>query len=635
MSHDNANNADKIAEREALHAQLISYFEEASDLNEAARLRAARDRDYYDGRQWTGNEEATLKKRGQAPIVINRIKPKMDFLLGLERQSRTDPRCFPRNPADEGAARAATEAVRFVLDNNDFDQVRSSAFENLLIEGAGFAEVVAEPNGDNTRVSINVIPWDRMFVDPHARRRDLEDARYRGQVIWMDLAEARSRYPDGLDQLEASYDVPAAGGYEDQPNRWADQRRRRVRIVECWYRDRGAVWQAVYCKGGILKGPLPSPYVNDEGQSEDPYLCAAAFITRDGERYGAVRQLIGIQDEINKRRSKALHLLSVRQVRAEKGAVEDVARARRELARPDGWLETVPGFQVELLPTGDMAQSQFQLLTEAKGEIDAVGVSSALLGKGPEGASGRAIQALQQGSRMELGPLLDTLRSWQMRTYRKVWGRIRQFWTAPRWVRITNDERNLAWVGLNMPVTRAEQLVDELGQIPPEQVGSPDLNEVVQVRNHVAELDVDIIIGEVPDTVAIRQEEFRALVDLSGRGVNIPPEVLIEASSLRSKDRILQALNGNPASAAADANLALEQAALQRELLIQEIGERHARAIKTEAEALKIRKEAGLDQAADGFAPVDLQTLPLDGQPTALDSVIPGVNSPVDLPPAA
>ena len=571
--------------REELLNTLVGFFDEAAEVSEDARARAERDRDYYDGKQWRPDEEASLKQRGQAPIVINRIKPKVDFLLGLERQTRTDPRCFPRNPADEGAARAATEAIRFVLDNNDFDQVRSSAFENLLIEGSGFAEVTASSQGD-TRVTINHIPWDRMFIDPHARRRDLEDARYRGQVVWMDLHQAKAKYPDGHEILEGAYCHQVdSGTYDDKPDRWADRKRQRVRVVECWYKRGDKVYQAVFCKGGLLTGPSPSPYKDDEGKAVDPYICAAAFVTREGERYGAVRQLIHIQDEINKRRSKALHLLSVRQVRAEKGAVEDVARARREMARPDGWVETVPGFQMEVLSTGDMAQAQFQLLTEAKGEIDAVGVNGAMSGTAPSGASGRAIQALQAGGQVELGPLLDTLRSWQMRVYRKVWGRVRQFWTDTRWVRITNDEQNLAWVGLNRPITLAEQLVDELGAVPPELVGDTSLEQVVHVENNMANLDVDIVVGEMPDAITIRQEEFRTLAELAKGGMEIPASALIEASGIRGKELILQQLQGDPAAAQESAQDAQELAALERELMLGEIQEKQARANKTQAEA--------------------------------------------------
>jgi len=587
--------ADPEAEA-ALLARLVGYFDQAADASDASRAAAERDRDYYDGRQWTAEEEAELAKRGQPAIVVNRIKPKVDYLLGTERQARTRPTCHPRTPADEHAARAATEAVRFVCDTSEFDQVRSQVFEHLLIEGTGFAEVVAREGAGGPNVSVKAIAWDRGFVDPHARRRDLEDARYRGQVIWMDLDEARRRFPGKEEALEAALSAGSATGdqtYADKPLRWADPRRRRVRVVEVWYREGEQVFQAVLCKGGLLKGPLPSPYADDQGRPEDPYVLCSAFISRDGERYGAVRQLIGIQDEINKRRSKALHLLSVRQVRSEKGAVEDVAAARRELARPDGWVETVPGFAFEVLPTGDMAQAQFSLLAEAKAEIDAVGANAALAGKVGESASGRAIQARQQGGQLELGPLFDTLRSWQHRTYRKVWGRVRQFWTGPRWVRVTDEPDAPRWVGINRPVTLADELVRELGQVPPELSGDARLATVVRVENRLAELDVDIVIGDAPDVVTLRQEQFTALADLARGGVPIPPEALIEASGLPDKDRLLARLQGDPrARRRAEAEAARERA-LQAERIIGEIAERRARADKLEAEAAKARGQAG------------------------------------------
>jgi len=422
----------------------------------------------------------------------------------------------------------------------------------------------------------------------------MEDARYRGQVIWMDLDEARAKYPDRHEVIEAAYSQGAQPGedtYGDRPARWADRRRRRVRIVEIWYREGRQVRQCVFCRGGLLKGPLSSPYSDDEGRPEDPYVFCSAFVTREGERYGTVRQLTGIQDEINKRRSKALHLLSVRQVRAEKGAVEDMAAAKRELARPDGWIETVPGFDFEVLPTGDMAAAQFELLAEAKTEIDAVGANSALTGKGFTDASGRAIQARQQGGQLELGPLFDTLRAWQARVARKAWGRIRQFWTAPRWVRITDDPHAPTWVGLNRPVTLADELARELGAVPPELMGDPRLGAVVRMENDLATLDVDIVVGEAADTVVLRQEQFAVLADLARSGVPIPPEALIEASGLPDKDRLLALLRGDPGAQAQAEAEARAARALQAEKLIGEIAEKRARAEKLEAEAGQTRVE--------------------------------------------
>ena len=68
-------------------------------------------------------------------MIYNRIRRKVDFLSGLERQQRKDPKAFPRTPKDEGAANAATDAIRYACDNVNWDEVRSAAFDDLQVEG--------------------------------------------------------------------------------------------------------------------------------------------------------------------------------------------------------------------------------------------------------------------------------------------------------------------------------------------------------------------------------------------------------------------------------------------------------------------------------------------------------------------
>src|SRR5690606_4859829 len=155
-----------------------------------------------------------------------------------------------------------------------------------------------------------------------------------------------------------------------------------------------------------------------------------------------IRRMISPQDEINKRRSKALHYLNSRQVVAEHGAVEDVARAKEELAKPDGWVEKMPGVEFAIQENVTLAAAEMQLLAEAKAEIDVSGVSPSLQGGGPA-PSGRAGEALQQAGLPELTKFFDALRDWNWRVYRGVWSRVRQFWTEERWVRVTDDENNL------------------------------------------------------------------------------------------------------------------------------------------------------------------------------------------------
>lgn len=541
--------------------RLVRYFETAEQASADSRQEAERDRDYVNGSQWTDQEIAALKKRKQPIVTINRIGPKVRFLQGMEQQHRASPKAYPRTPDDEEGANAASDSLRFVCDQNRWDDIRSECFSNHAVEGdCGVDVKIVERYGEPC-IELNHIPWDRRFADPHSRKRDYSDAKYKGHYLWMDLDEASDRWPEGVEFLDSTISSEAsADTHSDIPRtRWADPKRKRVRIVEIWTKEKGGKWfYTAYTRAGVLER-MGSPYQDENGEPDDGFVFGSCFIDRDGNRFGVVRDWISVQDEINKRRSKAMHLLNVRQVVADKGAVDDVNKARAELARPDGFIEKTPDMQFEVLDNGELAAGQLGLLQEAKQEIDAVGVNAALGGKDGRVQSGRAlIQKSEQGM-TELGPAFDSFKQFQLDVYRKIWNRVRQFWTAEKWIRVTDDEKNIRFVGLNSPLTLGEQKLEQVKksgrQVPPEVMQQmeeqakmdPAMQQVVGVKNNVAQMDVDITIDAAPASASLQGEQFETLAQIAPQAGAMPPplfEALIEASSLRNKDKILRRLKG-------------------------------------------------------------------------------------------
>ena len=242
--------------------------------------------------------------------------------------------------------------------------------------------------------------------------------------------------------------------------------------------------------------------------------------------------------------------MSVRQVRYERGAVEDINKAREELARPDGVLETTPGMEFEVLKTGDMAAAQFKLLEESKMEMDAVSFNAAAQGKEDKAMSGVALRSREMAAQTELAPMFDQLKHLDVRVYRKVWNRIKQYWKDEKWIRVTDDPGNLRWVGLNAPVTKGQQMLEQAQEqgLPPEQLQmlqqriaqDPMANEVVNTQNDVAELDVDIVIDDAPDSITVQEQEFTMLGEMVKSGIPIPPKAIVKASNLKDKEEILK-----------------------------------------------------------------------------------------------
>lgn len=565
--------------------EMVRQFESAEDATADSRKLAERDRDYYDEKQWTAEEKSALEKRGQPAVTFNRIKRKINSLQGLEKQTRKDPKAFPRNPDDTEAADAATDAIRFVCDDSRWDDKRSEAAKELSIEGTCAIMVGVKQTKAGIDPDIRRIAWDRFYYDPHSSEFDFADSSFMGTVIWMDLDDAKAKYPDSEDALVDTWKAAETDAtYDDKPkwNMWADYKRKRVRVCEHYYKDAEGWKFCIFTKGGFVVEPQASPYLGEDDQPECPIKAVSLYVDRDNNRYGEVRTMIGPQDEINKRRSKALHLISQRQVRVSPAAGLEPADVRKELARPDGVIIGEQG-DVEILPTNDMASANLQMLQEAKAEIDLLGPNAALQGKNEAAMSGRALMAQQQGGMTESATYLDRVRVLSMSVYRSVWHRIRQFWKEERWVRVTDSENNLKFVGLNRPVTMLQAMAKQMGvskdQLPQlEQAAAagdpqaaqifgqlqafaqdPRSQQVVSTENAVNELDVDIIVDEGIDTPTIAAEQFDQMVKMAGSGLPIPPDVLIEASSLRNKSKLLEMMQQGPSPEQVQAQQAAQQ----------------------------------------------------------------------------
>jgi len=533
-----------------------------------ARFLSERCRDYYDHKQWTEAERSKLLARNQAPIVVNRVKPKVEGLLGMYGLRHTDPKAYPRTQEHEETAHAVTDALRYVADNNDFESVKAEVAESFFIEGYGGAIVDVRLNGrDEVEIFVEEIPWDRIYFDPHSRKKDFSDARYMGVILWMDEDEVLEKFPDvDIDELSTQEEIDDET-FEDRPQ-WAysDDSKRRYRIALHFGIKDGKWHRSLFSGDVYIKDPEPSPYLDEFGDPANPIELVSANIDRDNNRYGEVAGFLDQQDEINHRRSKGLHLLSERQTAGRRGAIQDVGALKRELAKPNGHVEyDGEKGDFEVLNTGDMAAAQFSLYQDAKAELDAVSINAQLSGERQQGdLSGVAIDKLQGAGSLELNRQYSLLSKWERRIYRQVWARVKQFWNDEKWIRVTDDMDTLRWVGFNTPFTTQmvlEEVINDEERPEQErqqaallytqmmQTNDPRLQEVVEVRNETTDLDVDIILDESFDVINIQQEQFRMLAQFA-QGSDIDIIELIELSEIRGKEELIEKIEQRRQAAA-------------------------------------------------------------------------------------
>lgn len=525
----------------------------AMDMLDKARRAAQQYQAYYDGDQWTTDERRILEARGQPALVFNHIKPSVNAIIGIVERGRTDPKGWGRTPRDQEAAEVATDGLRYVSDVTRYNATARECLQDFLIWGivAGINE--ADTNGE---FGIRRIRPEEFFYDPYSRDRDFGDARYMGIAKWMDEVDLVDLYPDAKDKIKTSFDFSAPGDtFGDRPRdgwSWVDTKKRRIMCFEMYSR-RGAEWRkCVFVYGGVLEEG-PSPYLDSKTkQPRNPIIAQSAYVDIDNCRYGVVKDMMSPQDAINKARSKAVHILNVSKLRVSR-QVQDIDGVRREWAKPDGIIEAEDG-QIEELGDRQLAPAHLELLRDAKEEMRRQSPTPGIVGRQGASQSGRAILAEQQAGLTEQAPLLAGFDDWKLRCYRAMWESIKQFWTGPKWVRVTDDEQAPRFVGINIPQPVVDPMTGQ-PQIDP-MTGQP----ITQVQNNPAEMDVDIVIDSTPDTAVIQEEQFSRLAELAGSGMPIPPDVLIEASSLPKKKQLLDKLKQAQEQQSQQPNpLALEQ----------------------------------------------------------------------------
>jgi hypothetical protein len=531
---------------ERLKRSYMDYINSKTDeVNEQKDARR-----YRHASQWTNEQVKILNKRKQPIVTYNRIGRKIDGVIGLIEKLKQSPKAFPRTPREEGGAALATAVVRSVLDSNEWKTISYQVGQAAAIDGFAGIELTIEPGdqGDPT-VTISQVENDGFFYDPRSIKLDFSDARFMGQGKWLDLDQAREMFPDKADDLEdAMESATDLSTNSDREQKWfiAEGNVKRIRIIDEWYILDGE-WHWCIYTGNMKLKEGPSYLHDDKGKTVCRYIMFSAQVDQDGDRYGFVRNLKSAQDEINQRRSKALHLLNTRRIIAENGAFDDIEITRRESARPDGIVIRNKGFEAEFDDgaKNQEIQAHLEFLVDAKSEIENFGPNPALIGQGSLGdKSGRAISLLQQAGIAELGPFLLAYRGWKIRLYRGIWAAAREHWKAERYIRVTDDEKVLQWVGLN------QVTVDP-------QTGMPAM------ENHIANLDVDIIMDEGPDSLTMGIETYEALLAIAQSGTQVPPGVLIELHpnlDPDTKKRILEQLQ------APDPMKQLEQMQAQAEI---------------------------------------------------------------------
>lgn len=567
-------------------------FEDYRSTFERSRTMRMKERRYYHGDQWSSDEKAELQERKQPDAVHNATRRAINGTIGVIAQSETDPRAWARTPDDEGLADTATAGLRYAADCSNFDYLKVKQFKQYAMSGT--AAIIFEVD-ERKKVHARGIRWEEFFVDPRSREEDCSDAEYMGIGKWMYASQVAKKYPSWKSVIDAASDVSIGldalfdESFDDRPNDhsiWLDKDTKRIFVVEMYYKDGGSWYRVVFFAGGVLEEGR-SAYKNDEGKSCNPIVAVSCYIDDENQRYGLIKDMMDIQDGINKRHSKLLHLASTAQIEAsDPSAIEvDPDVARKEAARPDGVLP----FGWKKVQTTDMAQAQAMLLAKDEAEIERLAPNPAILGRQGSDSSNVALQTRQQAGLVELGLVMRQWEDFEERCFKQMWFCMKQFWKAPMWVRVTKDPASPEYLGLNQPI---KQMVPDFNV---ETNEYEETEQVVGYENQIALMDMDITIDTQPETASLMADLATKLMDLVSRvpiyQSEVPFEMFLELLPIPRKTATLKRFKENKEQT----KKAQTDAADQQRAVVE--AEASANIQKTQAQALDIQASTVVKQA--------------------------------------
>jgi hypothetical protein len=426
---------------------------------------------------------------------------------------------------------------------------------------------------------------------------------------------------DGLPSSWRDRRAYVSNSYDDRGRRTA------VELLECWYRvpQTVKVFQAgpLYGKIVNLADPGHVQLVNDKtAMYEAVKMRMRAMIAtkdkplwdgtspfrhgnftliplwgyrryRDGMTYGAMRGMRDLQDDMNKRASKALWLLSANRIVMDEGAVDDLEEARQEAARPDGIIVKKANKELRFeKPTAEIQGNLEMMDRDSRAMRNVGGVTDENLGRDTNAQSGIAIERKQDQGSLTSSELFDN-----RLLARKLAGRLRlshieQFWTQEKAIRIVGEGAPMQWLDVN--------------KIDPDNPDGPRLNDLNarEADFHVAEQDY-----RESYTRAAMEQMFELLGQIATYAPNVVLAVLdlaVDSAEIKNKDEWvarIRKLNGqrDPTKAPtpeeqqkafADAQKAALMDQMGMEQLKLQLQELQAKISKLDTEAISKRVDA-------------------------------------------
>ena len=219
-------------------------------------VKAKRYEGFYFNKQYTSQEIKALKSRGQAPIVINRVRPLIKQVIALLTANKPVFRITPQTAGDKEVAGLLDRLLYAIAQDQKFYIQFENAIRDMLLVGIGYIACDVSSLWEDAlfRIKLSHLKYDIVFPDPNAS--DYNDSEH--IVVSYLLTPARAQRQFNLDEEQMQEVLLAPAPMNADPY----QRRRtessltenKVRVIDVYTKIAGRTYFLKPSDGELVSG---------------------------------------------------------------------------------------------------------------------------------------------------------------------------------------------------------------------------------------------------------------------------------------------------------------------------------------------------------------------------------------------
>ena len=563
--------------------KMLGWFNDSYRSQESYRRKAVESLKMLNNQQWPDEILAQLPPN-MAPVVFNLMLSPILYISGVQRQTRQEAKIVSATGANPRMAELMNELVHWIETQNRSDEIDSQIFLDKVSVGLGWWKQVIEYDCEDLEGQITILRRPTLAIFPDPNWFDLhrwKDAQYVFDTEFLTIEEASEKWPDYEDKFRSAtgewlkttrtQSGSTLGGVgEDTGDSfamdrlWWDDKTKRIRIAECWYKETKKIDVAINLadpttpifeedkvkivkeelkknpqlaqQWAVFKKPMtlvrvshlfhddkldddPSPHT--ENPEHFPLFPSVGYYFWQ-EPYGMAELIKDPQKGYNKHHSKLIELVGRMPLSGFMNKESDGADQRQieEYGSGNGVVINYKTVEPKQITPPPMPMALIELQNKSQELVKEItNVHDELLGQATQKTiSGAAIEARQRGGFLSHEILFDTFRLEKELRIKFLIGMVKEYMSPTKALRI-----------LGTLAGRGNQQLDQmLGAAAENPAAAQD---VIQLLSDAFNEDYDVVISSKPTEPSLAMDAWKTLSELKQQGAEIPPKTLWESAN--------------------------------------------------------------------------------------------------------